>query len=127
MGVRNTKYIMYGVEVPYSEYVRASKADSDDYEENDKFWENYGLEYNKDALYGCISDGMCGEYAVFGAVLARFDDGYGQELPSGVIDLKKVFKPYPLTAKRKAEIKAGVEKLLGYEVKLKKLFVNHYS
>lgn len=126
MGVRNTKYVMYGVEVPFDEYLEVSKARGDG-AEYDEYFDKYGLEYNKDAPYGFIDDGMSGQYAIFGAVLDRFDDDYGEQMPSGIIDLKKIFKPYRLTIKRKAEIKAGVEKLLGHEVKLKKLFVNHYS
>lgn len=123
MGVRNTKFIMYGVETTYAECLKVAEASGDE----DAFFDKYELDYNDETEVGCISDGMCGEYAVFGIVLAKFEEDYGDSMPSGVIDLNKVFKDYKLTSKRKAEIKAEVDKLLGREVKLKKLFVNHYS
>lgn len=126
MGVRNTKYIVYGVETTYEEYAKVSKEDSEDYAEHDSFSDKYCLDYNSDAPYGFIADGMSGRYAVFGTVLARMDED-DDMFPEGVIDFSKLFKEYKLTTKRRAEVKSGVEKLLGHEVKLKKLFINHYS
>jgi hypothetical protein len=123
MGVRNTKFIMYGVETTYDEFLKIVRASGDE----DEFYDNHELEYNDDLEIGWVSDGMGGEYAVFGLVLERFDEDDGDQMPSGVIDLSKVFKEYKLTSKRKAEIKFAAENTLGREVKLKKLFINHYS
>lgn len=123
MGVRNTKYIMYGVETTYDEWQKLAEASGNE----DDFYEKYDLQYGHDISIGCILDGMGGEYAVWGTVLAEFDEYEGDALPTGVIDLNKIFKKHNITNRRKAEVKAGVEKILGREVKLKKLFVNHYS
>lgn len=125
MGVHNIKFIMYGVEVSYNEYMQVAKDDDGNY---DEFDEKYDLAWDKDDKmpYGFIADGMGGQYAVFGTVLARYDEDYGEQMPTGVIELNKIFKDYKLTAKRKSEVKRGVEKILGREVKLKKLLVNHY-
>lgn len=63
MGVDRTDYIVYGWKLPYK--LKTSNGRKID------LWSEYQsmLEGHKDEKFSIISDGMCGDYNVFGVVL----------------------------------------------------------
>ena len=70
MGVHRTDYIVYGYKLPYKLKNEKGKIDLWD----EKFLPM--IEGHKGEEFTIISDGMCGEYNVFGLLLKIGGDGY---------------------------------------------------
>lgn len=117
MSVRNTKLLMYGVEIQYPHYQSIVGQDDEKYDELDVFYDE------TPGKVGMLTDGMNGEYAVAGTILRRLDDE--QAFPNGVTKIDDLFT-IDLSDTRKKEIEQQLEKIMGYIPKCSILFVNHW-
>ena len=118
MSVRNTKYIMWGVEVQYPHYQSIVGDDDEKYDELD-------IQYrNKDGV-GFISDGMNGNYAVAGKVLATFEEGGRDIMPDGVSKLSDIFS-VTISEDAKKDILDKLDGIFGYRPVCDYIFINHY-
>lgn len=119
MSVRNTKFVMYGVEIQYPHYKSIVGDDDERYDE-------LNVMYDKtNDKVGMLSDGMSGNYAVAGTVLLRFDEDE-EAFPDGVTRLEDLLN-INISTDRKKEVEEQLEKILGYVPKCSLLFVNHWS
>lgn len=122
MGVRNKKFIIYGIEIDYGLYCKLIGNDHEKYDELD-------IEFDKTAgKVGILSDDMSEEYAVAGTVVKVIsDDYYEDNFPAGIVDFDKLYEPLP--ADDESNVREGVSRMIGYSPAkpFKYLFVNHYS
>ncbi|MBJ8343956.1 hypothetical protein [Antrihabitans sp. YC2-6] len=118
MSVRNTKLIMYGVEIQYPHYKSIEGEDEQRSEELDIF---YAREPGK---VGILSDGMNGGYAVAGTIIARFDDDE-MFLSSGPTKLSDLFNT-AINKDRQKEVVDQLEKIMGYRPICDYIFINHW-
>ena len=112
MGVDRTTYLVYGIKMPYSIMDEYKVWDNEDtYLPFIEGWEGTEL--------SLIIDGMCGEYCMFGKVIAEAKEGIFSEV--NIEDMKSWFKhimdefvrlfPYPYK----------------HEANVKLYMFNHYS